>query len=199
MEELGYEIDLLIKSGFFSEDEIFEIIEDEFIDEDLDLDLSAMIEERFSSLSEGLKTGDDFINLDDAFKELLKHDIVCIHNAGFDMREGIQDSFELCTHIINNKLKVNGFCFYSFEDVETAIYENRLNIAFGDFELDEEKALEIGRTIASVLLEKGFGISWPETVDDRIVIEDFEWKKAFDEREYSMDGAFEDYAALHMK
>ena len=30
IEELDYEIDLLIKSGFFSEDEIFEIIEDEF-------------------------------------------------------------------------------------------------------------------------------------------------------------------------
>ena len=40
IEELDYEIDILIKSGFFSEDEIFEIIEDEFIDEDVDLDLS---------------------------------------------------------------------------------------------------------------------------------------------------------------
>ena len=30
-----------------------------------------------------------------------------------------------------------------------------------------------------------------------VVIEDFNWKKAFDERQYSMDGAFEDYAAVH--
>ena len=63
IEELDYEIDLLIKSGFFSEDEIFEIIEDEFIDEDVDLDLSYRIGERFSQLTEGLKTSDDFMIL----------------------------------------------------------------------------------------------------------------------------------------
>ena len=109
IEELDYEIDLLIKSGFFSEDEIFEIIEDEFIDEDVDLDLSYRIGERFSQLTEGLKTSDDFIRLDSSFKQLTQKNIICIHNAGFDIEEGIQDSFELHTHIINNKLEVEGF------------------------------------------------------------------------------------------
>jgi len=197
IEELDYEIDLLIKSGFFSEDEIFEIIEDEFIDEDVDLDLSYRIGERFSQLTEGLKTSDDFIRLDSSFKQLTQKNIICIHNAGFDIEEGIQDSFELHTHIINNKLEVEGFCFYSFEDIETVIYENNLNIAFGDFELDEAKALEIGKIIAECLKENGFKVRWNETVDEQIVIEDFNWKKAFDERQYSMDGAFEDYAAVH--
>jgi hypothetical protein len=197
IEELDYEIDLLIKSGFFSEDEIFEIIEDEFIDEDVDLDLSYRIGERFSQLTEGLKTSDDFIRLDSSFKQLTQKNVICIHNAGFDIEEGIQDSFELHTHIINNKLEVEGFCFYSFEDIETAIYENDLNIAFGDFELDEAKALEIGKAIAECLKENGFKVRWNETVDEQIVIEDFNWKKAFDERQYSMDGAFEDYAAVH--
>ena len=197
IEELDYEIDLLIKSGFFSEDEIFEIIEDEFIDEELDLDLSLHIGKRFAELTEGLKTGEDFLNLSDAFRNLSQENIICIHNAGFDIEEGIQDSFELYTHILNNKLEVEGFCFYSFEDIETAIYENKLNIAFGDFELDESKALEIGKTIADCLRENGFDIIWEETVDEQIVIEDFEWKKAFDDKEYSMDGAFEDYVAVH--
>lgn len=197
IEELDYEIDLLIKSGFFSEDEIFEIIEDEFIDEELDLDLSRHIGKRFAELTEGLKTGEDFLNLRDAFRNLSQENIICIHNAGFDIEEGIQDSFELYTHILNNKLEVEGFCFYSFEDIETAIYENKLNIAFGDFELDESKALEIGKTIADCLRKNGFDIIWEETVDEQIVIEDFEWKKAFDDKEYSMDGAFEDYVAVH--
>lgn len=197
IEELDYEIDLLIKSGFFSEEEIFEIIEDEFIDEELDLDLSLHIGKRFAELTEGLKTGEDFLNLSDAFRNLSQENIICIHNAGFDIEEGIQDSFELYTHILNNKLEVEGFCFYSFEDIETAIYENKLSIAFGDFELDESKALEIGKTIADCLRENGFDIIWEETVDEQIVIEDFEWKKAFDDKEYSMDGAFEDYVAVH--
>ena len=36
VDELNYMIDLLAKSGFFSEDEIIEILEDQFIDEDID-------------------------------------------------------------------------------------------------------------------------------------------------------------------
>ena len=152
MEELDYEIDLLIKSGFFSEDEILEIIEDEFIDEDMDLNLSYKIGERFSQLTEGLKTSDDFIKLDTAFKQLTLQNIICIHNAGFDIQEGIQDSFELHTH---------------------------------------------RKIIAGCLKENGFSVRWNETVDEQIVIDNFEWKKAFDERQYSMDGAFEDYVAVH--
>ena len=36
VDEVNYMIDLLTKSGFFSEDEILEILEDQFIEDELD-------------------------------------------------------------------------------------------------------------------------------------------------------------------
>ena len=38
-DEINYEIQLLIKIGFYSDDEILEIIDDEFIEEDISQDL----------------------------------------------------------------------------------------------------------------------------------------------------------------
>jgi hypothetical protein len=39
IDEINYEIQLLIKIGFYSDDEILEIIGDEFIEEDISDDL----------------------------------------------------------------------------------------------------------------------------------------------------------------
>ena len=39
IDEINYEIQLLIKIGFYSDDEILEIIDDEFIEEDISKDL----------------------------------------------------------------------------------------------------------------------------------------------------------------
>ena len=75
--------------------------------------------------------------------------------------------------------------------------ENILNIAFGDFEYDEKKALDIGKRVADELKSNGFKIRWDETVDERIEIMDFNWQKVYEEREYSMDGALEDYIKLN--
>ena len=198
MDEVNYEIQLLIKSGFYSDDEILEIIDDEFIEENISKDLLLKL---FLENKENIGAIDvdseDFINLKNAFLDLTKENIISIHNAGYDIEEGIQDSFELFVHLRNNKYSPIGFCFYSFEDIEEAIEENNLSIAFGDFEYDEEKGLEIAKTVVNVLKSYGFKINWNESVDERIEIKGFNWKKHFDGKDYSMDGALEDFIELN--
>ena len=54
-EEIEYIVDLLAKSGFFSVDEIMEILEEQFIDEEIDfsdfnISLSDSANENFSRL-----------------------------------------------------------------------------------------------------------------------------------------------------
>ena len=198
MDEINYEIQLLIKSGFYGDDEIVEIIDDEFIEEDMsdDLILKLLLENK-EKIGELEEDSDDFVNLRNAFLDLTKESIIAIHNAGYDIEEGIQDSFELFTHLRNNKYSPEGFCFYTFEDVEYAIEENELSIAFGDFEYDEEKGLEIAKMVASILKSYGFDIEWNESVDEMIEIKGFNWKKHFDGKEYSMDGALEDFLELN--
>ena len=198
MDEINYEIQLLIKSGFYSDDEILEIIDDEFIEEGIseDLFLKLFLETK-EKIEEVEEDSEDFINLKNAFDDLTKENIISIHNAGYDIEEGIQDSFELFTHLRNNKYSPEGFCFYTFEDIENVFDDNILSIAFGDFEYDEEKGLEIAKKIVSVLKKYGFDIDWNESVDEIIEIKNFDWKKHFDGKEYSMDGALEDFIELN--
>ena len=198
MDEVNYEIQLLIKSGFYSDDEILEIIDDEFIEENISKDiLSKLFFENKENIGAIDVDSEDFINLKNAFLDLTKENIISIHNAGYDIEEGIQDSFELFVHLRNNKYSPIGFCFYSFEDIEEAIEENNLSIAFGDIEKKKKKGLEIAKTVVNVLKSYGFEINWNESVDERIEIKGFNWKKHFDGKDYSMDGALEDFIELN--
>ena len=182
-EEIEYMMELLTKSGFFSVDEIIEILEEQFIEEEID----------FSEFDISLNdsSNSNFSRLENAFARLSDEDIVAIHNCGFDIEEGVGDAFELHVHLLNNKFEAKGFCFYTFEDVEYAVFDGNLKITFGDFENDEQKALEIGKTVCKYLNDEGFTIEWDETVNNQIEINPFEWDKSYDdEKEYEVEGAY---------
>lgn len=184
VEEIEYLIEVLTKSGFFNIDEIHEILEDQFIEEDID----------FSSFDISLNEFDNanFNKLECVFNSLVEKDILAVHNCGFDIEEGVADVFELQVHLLNNKFNPAGFCFYTFEDVEEAIWDNKLKITFGDFENNEKKALKIGELTAECLKSKGFSIKWDGTVNSQIEINPFKWDKSFDsEKEYEIEGAYE--------
>ena len=187
-EEIEYLIDLLTKSGFYSVDDIIEILEDQFIEEDID----------FSEFGISLidSSNHNFSKLENAFTQISKEGIVAIHNCGYDIEEGVGDAFELNVHLLNNKFEAEGFCFYTFEDVEYAIFDGNLKITFGDFENDEKKALEIGKAVSKCLKDEGFTIIWDETVNNQIEINPFEWDKSYDEeKEYEVEGAYDAFVA----
>ncbi len=133
VEEIEYMEELLTKSGFFSADEILEIMEDQFMDEGID----------FSGFDISLNEfpNENFSRLERVFTSLKSEKIVAIHNCRYDIEEGVADAFELFVHLNNNKFKAEGFCFYTFEDIEEAVFDGALKITFGDFENDEDKAL----------------------------------------------------------
>lgn len=188
VEEIEYIITLLTKSGFFSVDEIVEILEDQFIDEEIDFSGFEILLEESSN--------QNFSKLENAFVKLAGENIVAVHNCGYDIEEGVADAFELCVHLINNKFKPRGFCFYTIEDVEYAIFDNKLRITFGDFENDESKALEIGKLVSKYLKDENFTINWDETVNNQIEINPIEWDKSYDDgKEYEIEGAYEVYIA----
>ena len=184
-EEIEYMKDLLAKSGFFDEDEIIEILEDQFIEDEIDFSSMDISLNDFNSIN--------FNKLEKVFKALAGEDIVAIHNCGYDIEEGVADAFELYVHLVNNKFNPKGFCFYTFEDVEDAIWDEKLKITFGDFENSEDKALEIGKTVEKCLSNE-FSIDWDGTINNQIEINPFKWDKSFDgEKEYEIEGAYEIY------
>ncbi|WP_407381219.1 DUF6891 domain-containing protein [Methanobrevibacter sp.] len=183
VDEIEYLIELLTKSGFFSADEILEILEDQFIEYDLD----------FSGFNISLNNfnNKNFSNLEETFNLLAEKSIIGVHNCGYDFEEGVNDIYELYVHLINNNYSAQGFCFYTFEDVENAIENNILKITFGDFQRDENKSLEIGKTVYNTLLDANFDLNWNESVNSPIEIINFNWDKKFDEsKEYEIEGAY---------
>ena len=183
VEEIEYMIDLLAKSGFFDVEEIREILEEQFIEEDIDFSDCSISLNNFSNVN--------FNKLEKVFKALANVDIVAIHNCGYDLEEGVADAFELFVHLKNNKFNPKGFCFYTFEDIEEAIFDEKLKITFGDFEGSEEKALEIGK-IVERYLSQDFTINWDGTINNQIELNPFKWDKSFDgDNEYEIEGAYD--------
>ena len=188
VDEIDYMINSLAKSGFFSHDEIIEILEDQFIEEELDFSSFEIPANNFNN--------ENFTKLENSFRNLAAKNIVGVHNCGYDIEEGVSDVFELYVHLTNNKFKAEGFCFYTFDDVEEAIYDGKLKIAFGDFENNESKALEIGKIVFDEL-SKEFDVNWNETVNEQIEINPFNWDKSFrDDVDYEIEGAYELYTKV---
>lgn len=194
IEDITVEVSILINSGFYNQNEILEIIEEQFIDEDISLtDIETIISDNFDKKAETEKNWEDrtdFDKLKSCFDQLNKNKIITIHNAGYSVDEGIHDSFEVFHHLQTKNITPEGFCFYHFQDIEHALESNLLNIAFGDFKNNKKKSLEIGKIIAKVLEDNGFSLNWNEDVNTPIEINPFFWKKRVDNEEYEMEGAF---------
>lgn len=189
VEEIEDMIDILTKSGFFSRDEILEILEDEFIEEDIDFSMFNISLNEFDNVN--------FNKLENSFDDLANEDIVAIHNCGYDIEEGVQDAFELFVHLKNNDFHPEGFCFYTFEDVEEAIYDKKLRITFGDFENNEDKALSVGNIVNNHLKSEGFEINWDGTINNQIEIVQFNWDKSYDnQKEYEIEGAYDRFTKV---
>ena len=150
VEEIDYLIDMLTKSGFFGVEEIIEILEDQFIEEDIDFSNFNISLNNFSSIN--------FNKLENAFNGLAKRDIVAIHNCGYDIEEGVADAFELNVHLLNNKFKADGFCFYTFEDVVEFIFAGARAVQIGTAIMDEGVNVfgDINRDLEKFMKEKGY-------------------------------------------
>ena len=184
VDEIEYMIDLLTKSGFFSQDDILEILEDQFIEYEIDFSEFDISPNDFNN--------NNFSVLEKTFKKLSEKAIICVHNCGYDFKEGVDDIYELYVHLINNKYSALGFCFYTFEDVEQAIERDILKLTFGDFQRDENKSLEIGEIVYQKLIDAKFKVNWDNTVNSPIEIINFKWDKKYSEdTEYEIEGAYE--------
>ena len=184
VDEINYLVDLLTKSGFFSTEEILEILEEQFIEYDLD----------FSKFNISLNNfnNKNFSKLEKTFNALAEKSIIGVHNCGYDFKEGVDDIYELYVHLVNNKYSCEGFCFYSFEDVERAIEENILKLTFGDFERNEDKSLDIGELVYQQLIDADFEVKWDKTVNSPIEIIDFIWDKSYcEDKDYEIEGAYD--------
>lgn len=197
LDELKEEIVFFSKCGFYDKDEILETIEDEFIDFDFDLNLISDYLDTIFNKHQQYTNSDDFNNLKLAFDDLNKNAIISIHNNAYDIQEGVNDAFEVYTHLLNNKYSPIGFCFYTLSDLEELFENKNLTLSYGSFDLEDElKQSQIEDLIENTFKKYGFDI---EKSDEQFIIYNFNWIKIYDNKEYSMEGAYEDFIKFNKK
>nr|WP_288837660.1 hypothetical protein [uncultured Flavobacterium sp.] len=183
-----------IEFGFENEEEIFDSIKEMFHDEE-EFDENwlrqnvAQEYERHQRQSLSWIRPNDFDRLAKAFDQLINEKIVSLHKAGFTRQDGEGDCAETIERLNELGIKAIGFCYYHSQDLARAVDKSiqNLYLGFGSSTNDDNKAVQIGEKIVSVLKENTFEVSWKGSVDQRIEIKNIIWQKVPDHEDWGAD------------
>ncbi|PUA37838.1 hypothetical protein C8Z91_17870 [Paenibacillus elgii] len=189
------QIELLVKTGFHSREEIFKISTEEYgisIDEEqLQTEINSLFN-RHTEASKQWPRPTHFENLATVFDMLCDGGIIALHNAGITISDGIDDANECYEELIKRGKLPAGYCFYHEQDIERAIGSNVLPIAFGTFRENTEHAVKVANVIVSFLESFGFNVHWDGDINSRIELRNFEWRKTYSEHDsYGLERAVE--------
>ena len=177
------EISLFVQAGFEDRERLLEIfLEELYAPGDLDtqevevaLDLEiARHEAEKASWTEAT----DCDRLERAFATLRGHGVIALHNAGNTQSDGYSD-FQEALGDDPDPSRVQGYCFYHWQDVERAILGQGLYLAFGpaDPKDEESRGPAVGSIVASTLKDEGLKVEWDGSFEERILIPGFLWKR----------------------
>lgn len=118
----------------------------------------------------------DCDRLDKAFDELEEAGIVarqnftCCQNCG---HAEIWEELELT----RQEREVSGYVFFHMQDTERVLEEGRLYIAYGAADSNDESAITVAHKAAHILSKHGFNVDWNGTLEKRICLLDFDWRR----------------------
>jgi len=171
-------IKVWVWSGFYSPDEVHDMIED-ILEDDVDED-----KVRSAVAPEFEKKGvaeiswpqiTDCDRLDEAFADLNDGGVISLQNAGYTISDGISDVSEELE--CRDRSEVKGYCFYHGQDLERAVAGDGLMLAFGDLEDTLEGRRAIGKLVAEALSKAGFEVDWNGDPEKRISVPKLDWKR----------------------
>ncbi len=182
-EEILEQVKLDVQIGFEQEEELFESIVEIFCDEE-SLDASWLRTEISKRLSHHLKQAEswqrptDFERLSNVFDQLNLEGIVSLHKAGFTRQDAEGDCTEIMDKLRSLRINVKGYCYYHAQDVERLIDgQEGLMLGYDGFEQNDDLAMHVARRIVEELRKNQFDVKWSGSLDSRIEIVSFDWKK----------------------
>ena len=116
----------------------------------------------------------DLDRLESVFQALKTKGILCLHNAGYTMSDGHEDSNEALSAY--PKAKFFGYCFYHGQDLERAVSGGGLMLAYDHVDGDVPEKIKVAQTMQQELEKAGFTVEWDGTTNQRINIPKFDWK-----------------------
>lgn len=163
--------------GFDTPDDIQEVISDlleEGADEKM---LRESVNTEFMKKLEAEKSWPkvtDIDRLESVFLTLKTNGILCLHNAGYTMSDGHEDSNEALSSYPKDKFF--GYCFYHGQDLERAVSGEGLMLAYDHVNGDVPEKIDVAQTIQKALKKAGFDVEWDGTTNQRLSIPKFDWK-----------------------
>ena len=121
----------------------------------------------------------DCDRLDKAFDRLRAQGICALHfpESGYTMQHGRAAVIEEVTAEGVPEDRYAGFCFYHAQDIDRALDEEGLMLAFGSVVSEEdEDDVQIGRMVRDALLQEGLQTEWDGTADSRIHVPGLRWQ-----------------------
>ena len=169
--------DALVIMDDLIEDECFE--KDEACDEDYLINLVKEEWQTKIAQEQQCPKITDCDRLDLLFRKFSEQGIVAIQNAGADLSEGIEYISEILEEIGNED--IIGYCFYHEQDIERALEDDILTLAFGDLDDIDIQKIEIGKKIIEIIQEQGLSAKWDGSPDNYIEITPIKWQRRFEE------------------
>jgi hypothetical protein len=165
-------------SGFYSPDEVDDMIGDLLEDDTDEAMLRAAVRPEFEAKAAAelaWPERTDCDRLDDAFVQLNALGVIALHNAGMTISDGISDVSEILHG--RGGAAVTGYCFYHWQDVERAVDGHGLMIAFGPVDETATKKQDIGRLVKDVLERHDLVVSWNGDPETRLDLPGIDWKR----------------------
>ena len=180
----------LVRSGFFSKDELleeaFELLDmyislDELEEEYEEEDLEDYVDE-IIKLHQNKGEEVFFQTLDKAFKQLNQRGIVAEHYADHTSEMGYAAVMELVDEYLKKGKKVFGVCFYITQALDHVLEGDTTTLLL-DFSscVDSITTEEIGNIIVEELKAVGLEVEWNGSEEEKIGIRNVIWDKRCEE------------------
>lgn len=192
-EEMTEDIDLfiknMVKSGFFSEEEMLVGLRNfvEYNYEDYFSKLKSKqlpsILSLYNEIYSNKKEPVNFRKLDAAFNQLTQNGFVAKHAIGNTDDEGFEECKDEAIERMDKGEDMVGCCFYTLQALFD-MFENESNqllLSYGNFH-DTPDAVEVGNCICTQLKEAGFEVIWNKDVNTKIAV-CIEWDNKYLESE----------------
>ena len=112
----------------------------------------------------------DCDRLDRVFEALENRGVVTDHDAGFTQSDGFDSVEELYREAGGKKSAFVGYCFYTSQDLESALEGGGLMLAYGHFTDHAKKGVEIGQLLREEFERAGFTVEWNGQINTRILL-----------------------------
>jgi hypothetical protein len=181
-EDLLHWVWSFVWSGENDAEEVALMIEDQLGEKDeVDEDwLRKAIRREFAAKRKAEKTWPKVTDcdlLDRAFDALEGQGVISLHIAGFTQSEGLWEVEQEYRDAGGEKSSYAGHCFYTEQDLESALHGGGLWIGYGHLSGNDARGVEVGLLVRSALEIEGLKVNWDGTIGRRLFLEGFRYQR----------------------